>query len=1751
MELWHRANRLHDTLIRLGNEFEAIINYIGEQEARGIHFQSGDSLSGTTMNENGPEDNISDGEPGPLEGQPSPVPDRVELNGRHTNIQPILEFTPAEPKLARQMSTPAKLINELSSPNKMFPTFVDMGIFYSSPLVEPVEKHGINYPLLLDSDGYNFAEDTWEYVKILEASQLQLCIDVECASLDQFVKMIRKKPKILQLTCHSGWSLDSKEWALYFENNRLELLRVHPNVLAKMIGTQLKDIHLVIIAVPNAHNFVQIFLEAGVRAVIHINSDHSVAYESLVRYFCKELYSQLLQKLTVQQAFKNAVNYIQSENIDRQNCCCFHSHKKTCRVGHLHSVEGPSNIHALHDAWCQCPKKNSCIHSGECAYVQTMVTEHGYLTAILEQGDNLLRVCCCSPEIFHDSAMRLHLHASDLADQPIFLDLKEGRVRYANNIPYKEPIFREQIFMGLEKVLYQLYNAVLLYKRRVILIFGATGSGKTWLAKQFSNILAERNIVSEVKHVNMENISNLNVLVSRISGLSNVTNHRSCLERIPKNSNFLVVLENINCLLETNPKEFYELLEDIIEQTRLKLLIVARFNETLFTGDNHQVIQFSEEVVHMPSMCPLKAARLFQILTQSEQRGQEFHIDNLISHSALKVKGRDKLMPKKIYDLAYLVNKGMTITDAENTLEADLQHTLSTNIQEENVRAKRLLLALLSTERPLAAEIWSFVASFPKGLLLSDIESAAETFNWGIEWAETIFILMQTTDIDSLNTNIQQWEKIISRMKSKKLSAVDIVHSGVDAIHAERVTKEWVFKVSSEAINGTQQYTVIASDGARTAFEGGFMHIERTSLFYRGFLGNLIIRYKALQTETEGLICSNQLSQCSHWQDILSSLPFPSSTRSLSIIQMQVLLRFHEANLRMFLTGTDGKAVFGGIKIIAQQGSQGQKFMALLEDLLTKVLTVFSSPMAPDEISRAEMLAHVRQIIGDSYELGMPMRRLDIKAELCGLDLSGKKVQNRTDKEEKEVLKQHVQMTDELLELYDSPDQMQFKMELIIIQLALHLNRVKMIANLHRPDKLVDELRQLLRAAPSDPGEPVAVLRCKGYLAMYMYMTSQETVLNTFQLGTLRQVFQLFINRGLGELAKKACELLAKDTAMSRQERRGLFAEGARLALMNDPPKDRQALEWFEKKSIEEEDREKQESKKIVFMNSYIVRESDRGEYYLRLIRELRDYLYEDIRKTYRQLRVQFDEFDLPSFKKLLENPEGCRMCVIDLPVGNMEGMDTDECKLHIESPVSTNLVSSIDILLVLGDPSDSEFQDILGSARFKYVIRLDLSTKVISKLDLLNLWLVSEFKYVFLKHFVVLIVQGIAVESALKDASQQAIGELHSKLVHIKLLQLSVNGESRLVPSEEIDLSEYFASAIRVDRNNPPEKFSIRFNSGKLDEIETVYSRRKLFKIKAEPVQRDNLNLWMQKVLEDNQVVNLYGRKGIGKTTFVQSLLNQLIAKDMYKDGVKIFKLKQFALACERDKIEGNIKDLMRGELGREFEENAEGYFQGKDMLVVFEDFHYITKKKMLVFPVTLIQALVRSSVRVLLVTAGKVRSQEYLSLIRPIKMERLGTQEALMEMLHFNFLQDRTLLKFDADIFHRLAHSKYLIRARGIPEKIQGNSWKFLTRTVGLRLHGDVCSVSLNSDVESPLLPKEGKGEESDPRALSEMADKSENTLSTAFNPMVNIIGDFCNNDNRLRGKADIKIRSRRSRIKRDSIMPKLELKKPTSKY
>ena len=96
------------------------------------------------------------------------------------------------------------------------------------------------------------------------------------------------------------------------------------------------------------------------------------------------------------------------------SCCCGHSHKDDCAWIAHRRAKGGENAHFSHESYCQCPNAGKHLHLKTCDWAFEFSLDFNE-NLDFEEGpeDAEVKVCCCSPELPHNEAMKLKLFYRD------------------------------------------------------------------------------------------------------------------------------------------------------------------------------------------------------------------------------------------------------------------------------------------------------------------------------------------------------------------------------------------------------------------------------------------------------------------------------------------------------------------------------------------------------------------------------------------------------------------------------------------------------------------------------------------------------------------------------------------------------------------------------------------------------------------------------------------------------------------------------------------------------------------------------------------------------------------------------------------------------------------------------------------------------------------------------------------------------------------------------------------------------------------------------------------------------------------------------------------------------------------------------------------------------------------------------------------------------------------------------------------
>ncbi len=382
---------------------------------------------------------------------------------------------------------------------------VDISYLYAVPLVRLEKRAGKEEPLPLTNpiDAYKEIETIH---KELLSSKKEIQLTLNTGSLTTLNHALEQKPKILHISCHGGYELESgsgeRKLYLYLESNKL------PGVMDKYDVKTLKERftpekganhevrpRLVFISACYSQPFGEIIRDAGVPNVIAVNGYTQVADEAATG-FASSFYHSLFQGKTVKEAFIKAKEQEKLNNRNIRLCCCAHRHEDDCPWLERMSADAET-VHATHVPECNC-KYGGNLHHMSCSWIKEL-RNHDLEFRIVDYDDpvthkptNLRKVCCCNPNLPHSEEEKFMLLSRDeeAANERIFDCLPSGEPTVTKCFEDDMVPRPEETMIGRNIEIQKLVN--LLTCKQIICVTGPPNCGKSLLIRTAARYVMER-----------------------------------------------------------------------------------------------------------------------------------------------------------------------------------------------------------------------------------------------------------------------------------------------------------------------------------------------------------------------------------------------------------------------------------------------------------------------------------------------------------------------------------------------------------------------------------------------------------------------------------------------------------------------------------------------------------------------------------------------------------------------------------------------------------------------------------------------------------------------------------------------------------------------------------------------------------------------------------------------------------------------------------------------------------------------------------------------------------------------------------------------------------------------------------------------------------------------------------------------------------------------------------------------------------
>jgi len=492
------------------------------------------------------------------------------------------ELTDSIPVLkpAFSMATPTLI----PTPSSVGKRDTDIFYLYAVPIVKKDDK-GI-CSLADPVDAYHEIHDI---IAETRERKKDILIRIDVATFDRIRNALAMRPKILHISCHGGYEIVNGEQKLflYLENNELDGIVAKYDVetfklrfKSEIMSSKEIRPRLVFVSACYSQEVGEAIKQAGVPNVIAVNSDTQIADVAAIR-FAKEMYRYLMLGNSVKEAFEKTKEDGRVTLQKLKLCCCSHTHKMSCILLEEY-ISNRNELHAKHICDCTCEYPGN-IHSKNCPWVKKM-EQKGYEVKPCEDNRKLVKVCCCRIDLKHNEEEKFVLisQSEEAQNERIFENSPEGELTVKRVFELSAlPVVEEQI-IGRNIELHKLLVALIspMPDQRIICVNGPKGVGKHLLPRTAAKYAIERGFFPDgVEQISLPGLTwLLSKLNSALLPPPAFKEARTLLELGQKVRQMKkLVLMSSNEAAEKNPIDLVKCLREVLaEGTGIKFILVAK-----------------------------------------------------------------------------------------------------------------------------------------------------------------------------------------------------------------------------------------------------------------------------------------------------------------------------------------------------------------------------------------------------------------------------------------------------------------------------------------------------------------------------------------------------------------------------------------------------------------------------------------------------------------------------------------------------------------------------------------------------------------------------------------------------------------------------------------------------------------------------------------------------------------------------------------------------------------------------------------------------------------------------------------------------------------------------------------------------------------------------------------------------------------------------------------------------------------------
>ena len=497
-----------------------------------------------------------------------------ECTLRYNTMQKVLEETQRMveamqkqfKEMERQMTT--KIVPD--SKKEFGNSQLDVAIIYAEPL--NLRKENFSMPV----ETLDYETECYKIVKDLEIANINISIQIEIGTRENFLQIIQKGPKILHVICHGVYIKERKDYFLCFEDEKGNTDLVSSSELKAWFKNCNFETKLVFTNACHFEQVARVFYDAGIPCVVAVQSNYAID-DQAAKEFAKSFYKSILVRgLTPYDAFVTARKTLRSAY---SSCCCTHGHKSTCVWYKKYFQEDSTNAHNHHTPDCKCEKRDIQEHDPFCMWADEFLTS---IDKCMVEGGNCIQTCCCSPELLH-SEINKFIMMPEGYNHSIVLEARQGPPQIKSHDKFLKPDFPVNQVVSRNKELFSLLDDLLAGSIRSMVLSGEPGSGKSTLVKRLANYLNIRSHFHDrLCMIEMRGIRSIDQLKSELASkilnpyeIYDFTDLNGLLEII-KHKEILIILEDCDTFIAKFHNSFVALIDNILGKTsKLKFLFTV------------------------------------------------------------------------------------------------------------------------------------------------------------------------------------------------------------------------------------------------------------------------------------------------------------------------------------------------------------------------------------------------------------------------------------------------------------------------------------------------------------------------------------------------------------------------------------------------------------------------------------------------------------------------------------------------------------------------------------------------------------------------------------------------------------------------------------------------------------------------------------------------------------------------------------------------------------------------------------------------------------------------------------------------------------------------------------------------------------------------------------------------------------------------------------------------------------------------